>query len=116
MQRSEVRHVGSTFTDFQLINVCVVVAAVGALGLSSPDVQETLLRCVETAEEAELRLAACRLLRSAGVTSARLRDFLLQRVDVESSQLVRRYVLKLREATLKKPAETAGAERQTCVR
>ncbi|XP_044022988.1 HEAT repeat-containing protein 4 [Siniperca chuatsi] len=35
------------------------IRAVGALGLTSSDVQETLLHCVETEEEAELRLAAC---------------------------------------------------------
>lgn len=55
--------------------MCVVVVAVGALALSSSDVQEVLRRCVETEEEAELRLAACRLLQSTGAPSAQLQDF-----------------------------------------
>ncbi|XP_044231764.1 uncharacterized protein heatr4 isoform X2 [Thunnus albacares] len=41
------------------------INAVGALGLSAAGVQETLLRCVETEEEAELQLAARQLLHSS---------------------------------------------------
>lgn len=62
----------------------------GTLALLSSDVQEVLQRCVETEEEAELRLAACRLLQSAGAPSAQLQDFLLQRLNVESSWQVHR--------------------------
>ncbi|XP_067471158.1 uncharacterized protein heatr4 [Thunnus thynnus] len=41
------------------------INAVGALGLSAAGVQETLLRCMETEEEAELQLATRQLLHSS---------------------------------------------------
>lgn len=62
----------------------------GALGLSSADVQETLQCCVETEDDAELRLAACRLLQSVDMPADKLLDFLLQRVNTESDRQVRR--------------------------
>ncbi|XP_018545386.1 HEAT repeat-containing protein 4 isoform X1 [Lates calcarifer] len=66
------------------------LTAVGALGLSSADVQETLQCCVETEDDAELRLAACRLLQSVDMPADKLLDFLLQRVNTESDRQVRR--------------------------
>ncbi|XP_033935724.1 HEAT repeat-containing protein 4 [Pseudochaenichthys georgianus] len=66
------------------------IRAVGALGLSSPDLQEALMHCVETEREAELRAEACRMLQSSGVSSDRLQGFLLQRVHLECNPLVQR--------------------------
>ncbi|XP_056249430.1 HEAT repeat-containing protein 4 isoform X2 [Seriola aureovittata] len=61
------------------------IEAVGALGLSSADVQETLQSYVETEEDAELREAACRLL-----PVDNLHDFLL--LDPECNGLVCRTI------------------------
>ncbi|KAI3367382.1 hypothetical protein L3Q82_026191, partial [Scortum barcoo] len=71
------------------------IRAVGALALPSSEVQEVLQLSVETDEEAELRLASCHLLQSAGASSAQLKDFLLQRLQVEDSRPVRRMMKEM---------------------